>query len=61
MSLMGNTNFFTKWVETIPTRQATYIVIIDFLLLHILSRFGCPRKLVTYNAQAFSSYRLVKF
>jgi len=26
-----------------------------------LSRFGCPRKLIIDNAQAFSSHRLVKF
>ena len=55
------TDFFTKWVEVIPTRQATDSVIIDFLLSHILSRFGCPRRLMTDNAQAFSSSRLVKF
>ena len=36
-------------------------MIIDFLLSHILSRFGCPRRLITDNAQAFSSSRLVKF
>ena len=54
-------DFFTKWVEAIPTRQATDTVIIDFLLNHILSRFGCPKRLITDNAQAFSSSRLVKF
>ena len=45
----------------IPTRQATDTVIIDFLLNHILSRFGCPKRLITNNAQTFSSSRLVKF
>ena len=59
--ILTATNFFTKWVEAIPTRKATDVVIIDFLLSHILSRFGCPRKLITNNAQAFSSHRLVKF
>ena len=37
------------------------MVIIDFLLSHILSRFGCPRKIVTDNAKAFNSNKLVKF
>ena len=36
-------------------------MITDFLLSHILSRFGCPRKIVTDNAKAFTSNKLVKF
>ena len=48
-------------MEAILTRQATDTVIIDFLLNHILSRFGCPKRLITDNAQAFSSSKLVKF
>ena len=59
--ILTATDFFTKWVEAIPTRQVTDTVIIDFLLNHILSRFGCPKRLVTDNAQAFSSSKLVKF
>ena len=59
--ILTTTDFFTKWVEAIPTRQATDTIIIDFLLSHILSRFGCPKKLITDNAQAFSSAKLVKF
>ena len=59
--ILTATYLFTKWVESIPTRQVIDIVIIDFLLSHILSRFGCPRKLITDNAQAFSSHRLVRF
>jgi hypothetical protein len=35
-------NYFTKWIEAIPTRNATDTVIIEFLLENILSRFGCP-------------------
>ena len=59
--ILTTTNFFTQRIEAIPTRQETDVVIIDFLLSHIFSRFGCPRKLITDNAQAFSSHRLVKF
>ena len=42
--------YFTKWVEAIPTRRATDLVVIDFLEENILSRFGCPRKIATDNA-----------
>ena len=47
--ILTSTDFFTKLVEAIPTGQATDSVIIDFLLSHILSRFGCPRRLITDN------------
>ena len=55
------TDYFTKWVEAVPTRQAIDVVIIEFLLSNIMSRFGCPRKIVTDNAKAFTSSKLVNF
>ena len=39
----------------------TDTVIISFLENNILSRFGCPNKLITDNAAAFKSKRLVEF
>ena len=56
---MTATYFFTKWVEAIPTRNATDKVIIDFIQENILSIFGCPKKLLTDNAQAFKSKSMV--
>ena len=41
--------------------EATNTVIIEFLMNNILSRFGCPKKLVTDNAKAFSSSKMIKF
>eukprot|EP00253_Pinus_taeda_P017897 PITA_17897 len=55
------TNYFTKWIEAIPTRQATNAVIISFLENNILSHFGCPNKLITDNAAAFKSKGMVDF
>ena len=52
MWILTATDYFTKWVEAVPTRQATDVVIIEFLLTNIMSRFGCPRKIVTDNAKA---------
>eukprot|EP00253_Pinus_taeda_P009402 PITA_09402 len=59
--ILTATDYFTKWIEAIPTRQATDSVIISFLENNILSRFGCPSKLITDNAAAFKSKRLVDF
>ena len=54
-------DFFTKWLEVIPTRKTTDKVIINFLEKNILSRFGYPRKIVTGNATAFKSREMVHF
>eukprot|EP00253_Pinus_taeda_P027202 PITA_27202 len=55
------TDYFTKWIEAIPPRQATDAVIISFLENNILSRFRCPNKLITDNATTFKSKRMVEF
>lgn len=53
------TDYFTKWIEAIPTRNATHKVIIDFLYNNIFSRFGYPRKLITDNVAAFNDEHLM--
>jgi hypothetical protein len=59
--ILTTTYYFTKLIEVVPTTKATNVVIIDFLINNILSRFGCPRKIVTDNAKAFTSSKLAKF
>jgi hypothetical protein len=59
--ILTTTDYFTKWVEAIPTKRATDSVVIDFLEDDILLRFRCPRKIVTDNAQAFKSMAMVDF
>jgi transposase InsO family protein len=55
------TDYFTKWIEAVPTRQATDTVIIQFLETNILSRFGCPVKIITDNAVVFKSKNMENF
>ena len=50
-----------KWVEAIPARNATDVVVMKFMEENIKSRFGCPAKIVTDNAQAFKSAKFVSF
>ena len=59
--ILTTTDYFTKWIEAIPSRTTSDSVIIKFLENHILSRFGCPRKIITDNAAAFKSKRMVEF
>eukprot|EP00253_Pinus_taeda_P012041 PITA_12041 len=53
------TDYFTKWIEAIPTRKADHNVVMKFLTENIFTRFGCPHKLVTDNAAAFRAKDLV--
>ncbi len=55
------TDYFNKWIGAIPTRQASNAVIIKFLENNILSRSGCPRKIITDNAATLKSKRRVQF
>jgi hypothetical protein len=59
--ILTATEYFTKWIEAIPSRTSTDSVIIKFLENHILSRFGCPRKINTDNVVAFRSKKMVDF
>eukprot|EP00253_Pinus_taeda_P013363 PITA_13363 len=59
--ILTATDYFTKWIEAIPCRQANDSVIIQFLENNILSRFGCPNKIITDNVAAFRSKKMVNF
>jgi hypothetical protein len=59
--ILTTTDYFTKWIEAIPTKQATDTVIIQFLETNILSRFGCPIKIIMDNAATFKSKKMEKF
>jgi hypothetical protein len=57
--ILTATDYFTKWIEVVPTRNATNKVIMNFLETNIFSIFGFPSKLVTGNAQAFKSKTMI--
>jgi transposase InsO family protein len=58
--ILTTTDYFTKWIEVIPTRSASHRVIIGFLE-DIMARFGCPNKIITDNAASFKAEPLIKF
>jgi hypothetical protein len=59
--ILTATDYFTKWVKSIPTKKATEEVVMNFLEDWIITRFGIPSKIAIDNAKAFSSYTLVEF
>lgn len=52
---MVATDYFTKWVEEIPTKQDTSKVVIRFILENIITRFGVPTRIIFDNGMAFRS------
>lgn len=42
-------------------RQATDNIIIQFLEINRLSRFGFPQKIITNNVVAFKSNKMIEF
>lgn len=55
------TDYFTKWVEAIPVKNATSEIVCRFLKENIISRYGVPFKIVTDNAATFSSFEISQF
>jgi hypothetical protein len=58
--IVTTNDYFTKWIEVIPTKSDSHKVIINFLE-DIIARFGCPSRIVTDNDTSFSYEPLVRF
>ncbi|XP_057869202.2 uncharacterized protein LOC131076157 [Cryptomeria japonica] len=54
-------DYFTKWIEAIPTKNTTRKVVIEFLMDSILTRFGVPIRLVVDNSICFGSKEFKDF
>jgi hypothetical protein len=59
--ILTATDYFTRWVESIPTKKSTEEVVMKFLEERIITIFGALSKITTNNAKAFSSLALVEF
>lgn len=59
--ILTATDYFTKWIEVVPCRQANDSTIIQLLENNILSRFGCPEKIITDNTATFKSNKIINF
>lgn len=55
------TDYFTKRIEAIPTKQTTSKVVTNFLMDNIITRFGVPAKMVMDNSMCFRSEDFVEF
>ena len=55
------TDYFTKWTEAIPLRNMTHKEVINFVLEHIIRRFGIPQILTTNQGSYFMSHQYREF
>jgi hypothetical protein len=48
--ILTATDYFTKWIEVVPTKNIIDKVIMNFLETNIFNRFDFPRNIITDNA-----------
>ena len=46
-------DYFTKWVEAIPTIKSKSETTVHFVFNHIITRVGIPREIVTDHGRTF--------
>jgi hypothetical protein len=49
------TDYFTKWVESIPLKKVTSENMVEFVKEHIIYRFGIPQTITTDQGTQFTS------
>ena len=47
------TDYFNKWTEAIPLKNMTHREVIEFIIEHIIHRFGIPRTLTMDQGSSF--------
>jgi hypothetical protein len=51
------TDYFTKWTEVVPLRNMTHKEVINFVLEHIVYRFGVPQTLMMDQGAFFMAHQ----
>jgi hypothetical protein len=55
---LAATDYFTKWVETIPLKEMKASDVVKFFKTHILYRFGTPQRIISDNRMTFKSSKV---
>jgi transposase InsO family protein len=55
------TDYFMKWVKVVPLKNMTHREVIDFVLEHIIYRFGIPQPLTIDQGPVFMSKQFREF
>jgi hypothetical protein len=51
--VLVTTNYFTRWTEAVPLKNMTHKDVINFVMEHIIHRFGRPQSLTTDQGICF--------
>ena len=54
-------DYFTKWTESVHLINMTHREIIEFIIEHIIHRFGIPQTLTTGQGSSFISKEVCDF
>jgi transposase InsO family protein len=55
------TDYFTKWIEAVPLKNMTHREIIEFIIDHMIYRFGIPQILTIDQGTSFMSKEVREF
>ena len=55
------TGYFTKWTEVVALKNMTHREVIEFIIEHIIHRFGIPQTLTTDQGTSFMSKEVREF
>ncbi|KAA0054387.1 uncharacterized protein E5676_scaffold2750G00040 [Cucumis melo var. makuwa] len=58
--LLGPIDYFSKWAEAIPLREAKKVNVAKFIRTHIIYRYGIPHRIMTDNRRQFSNSMIDK-
>ncbi|XP_008463403.1 uncharacterized protein LOC103501574 [Cucumis melo] len=53
--ILVGTDYFSKWAEVVPLREAKKENIVNFVQTHIIYRYGIPHRIVTDNGRQFAN------
>ncbi|GKV13724.1 hypothetical protein SLEP1_g24709 [Rubroshorea leprosula] len=53
--ILAATDYFSKWVKTVPLREVKKENVVDFIRVNIIYRYGVPRYIITNNGKPFSN------
>jgi hypothetical protein len=59
--ILMTTDYFTKWTEVVPLKNAQDEQVINFLESNIFSLFGLPLKIISDNGPTFISAKFTQF
>jgi hypothetical protein len=54
-------DYFTKWIRAVPLKNMTHKEVIEFIMEHIIHRFGIPQTLTTDQGTSFTSGQVREF